>query len=130
MVNQTAGFNPRTGTFQAGSSFGLPGPMLPYYRSLVLSDVVPLAPTQQVSGSITTNGATTTADGFGLLGLPENPGALTTLRLRSDGGYSILSFNTDSSLATAVGYDSATGYGTPNGPGAIATALAIIATYR
>ena len=130
MVNQTAGFNPSTGTFRAGSSFGLPGPMLPYYANVVLSDVVPLVPTGQVSGTITTNGTTTTADGFGLLGIPENPGALTTLRLRSDGGYSILSFNTDSSLATAPGYDSATGYGTPNGPGAIATALAIIATYK
>ena len=130
MVNQTAGFNPYNGTFQAGSSFGLPGPMLPYYRSVVLTDVVPLTPTQQVSGSITTGGTTTTTDGFGLLGIPANPGALTTLRLRSDGGYSILSFNTDSSLTTAAGYDSATGYGTPNGPGAIATALAIIATYK
>ncbi len=129
MVNQTAGFNPDTGAFRPGSSFGLPGPMLPYYASAVLSDVVPLTATQQVAGSITTNGTTTTADGFGLLGLPENPGALTTLRLRTDGGYSILSFNTDSSLTTAAGYDSATGYGTPNGPGAIATALAIIATY-
>ena len=52
------------------------------------------------------------------------------VRLRTDGGYSVLSFNTDSSLATAAGYDAASGYGTPNGPGAIATALAIIATYK
>ncbi len=130
MVNQTSGFNPGDGSFRAGSSFGLPGPMLPYYASAVLNDVVPLVAAQQVSGTITTGGTTTTADGFGLLGIPENPGALTTLRLRSDGGYSVLSFNTDSSLTTAAGYDSATGYGTPNGPGAIATALAIIASYK
>lgn len=130
MVNQTAGFNPGNGSFRAGSSFGLPGPMLPYYSGLVLSDVTPLVATRQVAGTITTGGTTKAVDGFGLLGIPSDPAALTTLRLRSDGGYSVLSFNTDSSLATGIGYDSGTGYGTPNGPGAIATALAIIATYK
>lgn len=113
------------GSFKSGSSVGLPGPLLPYMPGAALNDSKPITPTMQLAGSITHATGTTTSDGFGLLGIASSPGALTTLRLRSDGGCSALSFNTDSSLATKIGYDNVTGRGVPSAIPFVAAAVVI-----
>ncbi|MCQ8239811.1 S53 family peptidase [Rhizosaccharibacter radicis] len=125
LADQEAGVDLATWTFRPGSSLGAPGPLLQYMIGGALDDGLPILPTEQAVGTITTASGTVVKDGFGLLGIPADSGALTTVRLRSDGGYSILSFNTDTSLKTATGYDNATGRGIPNGEKAIEVGLAI-----
>ena len=126
LVNQAAGYDKNTNTFRPGASFGLPAPLYAAYGNEALTDAVGVAASQQLSGTITTSGGTTTIDGFKALGIPATAGALTTLRRRADGSYSALSFNTDTSLTTTTGYDTTTGRGVPNGPGTVALALRLI----
>ena len=57
----------------------------------------------------------TDSSGFDILGIPADPSALTVFRLRIDNGYSVLSFNTDTSLKVTDGFDTITGNGVPNG---------------
>ncbi|MCQ8278115.1 S53 family peptidase [Acetobacteraceae bacterium KSS8] len=127
MVNEASGWSPAAGQITPGSSFGVPGPQLKTFQSYLLTDALPLTAPSPVAISITTtsNGTptTTTYDGFSALGIASNPGAITVLR-RSvvSKSYSVLSFNTDSSLTTTTGYDNTTGRGVPNGAGAVALA--------
>jgi subtilase family serine protease len=125
LADQEAGIDLASWTFRSGSSLGAPGPLLQVFINGALDDGLPILPTQQAVGTITTASGTVTKDGFGWLGIAADPGALTTVRLRSDNGYSLLSFNTDSSLKTATGYDNATGRGIPNGAKAVDVGLAI-----
>jgi subtilase family serine protease len=126
LVNQAAGFDKTTGQFHAGSSFGLPAPLYAAFGNQALSDAVGIAATQQLTGSITTGGTTTSLDGFQALGIAKSTDALTTLRRRADGSFSALSFNTDTSLTTTAGFDTTTGRGVPSGPGTVALALKLI----
>ena len=113
------------GTLTPGATLGIPGPLLRYMPKGSLHDSRPIKPTTQLTGTITDAAGTTVTDGFSLLGINPDPGALTVLRLRTDGGYSALSFNTDTSLATTIGYDNATGYGVPVALPFVAAAIAI-----
>ena len=81
-----------------------------------ISDVLPPSPTFDVLGFITTSSGTTTESAAQLAApLGTTTPFFSALYNGTSTRWYVLTFNTDSSLFTAPGWDNVTGLGTPNG---------------
>ena len=81
-----------------------------------ITDVVPPSPTFDAVGFITTSSGTTPESAAALAApLGTNAPFFSALYNGTSTRWYVLTFNTDSSLFTAVGWDDVTGLGTPNG---------------
>jgi subtilase family serine protease len=106
----------------AGERLGQAAPVIGAMPPFAVRDVVPIdAERNNTSGSIIFRGTqVTTYDPEQLLGLDPTQldgfvGTLVLVGRAPRTGYNDVGFGSDSSLAAAVGWDNATGYGVPNG---------------
>ncbi len=105
----------------AAGPLGQAGPVVANMLAAALTDIVPVQATvSNLSARITQAGSTTSYTPAELLGLTATQpnGFVGVLAIVSGGGpYEVLDlgFGADSSLMTAPGWDTATGWGEPNG---------------
>src|SRR5215469_10333177 len=102
---------------KAGRGLGQAAALVYNLPAGVITDVVPISAAMNATGTITTSGGTTnvTADQLAqpLFNTTTYYGALYNSPFSTR--WFVLTFGTDSSLGTAVGWDNVTGVGTPNG---------------
>jgi len=102
---------------KAGAPLGQAAQSLYSLPAGAILDVVPPSPTFDVAGFINAPPAPLTLESASSLAAPLGTTApfLSALYNGTSTRWYVLTFNTDSSLHTAVGWDNVTGLGTPNG---------------
>ena len=103
---------------QAGSTLGQAAPIIAALHGKGLVDIVPVvASNDTLSAVVTHAGTTTTYDPATLLGLntTQPTGFVGTSTIQTLSSAYDLSFGADSSLMAAPGWDTATGWGEPDG---------------
>jgi len=101
---------------KAGVPLGQAAPWLYSLPAGAITDVLPPSPTFDVLGFISTASGITTESASALAApLGSTAPFFSALYNGTSTRWYVLTFNTDSSLFTAVGWDNVTGLGTPNG---------------
>lgn len=98
---------------KAGGGLGQAAPLV--YGLAGVRDILPPNPANNVSGSITDTSGTTLYTSDDLIDPETTVAYLTALYNGTSTRWYTLSFNTDSSLFTAAGWDNVTGVGVPDG---------------
>ena len=102
----------------AGERLGQAGPIIAAMPSAALNDILPIPATaSNLSGAITVGTTVTPYDASDLLGLTATQpnGFVGVLAVVGEDSTVDLGFGADSSLMAAPGWDTATGFGEPNG---------------
>ncbi len=102
----------------AGERLGQAAPIIAAMPPAALTDIVPIpATTSNLSGATTVGSVVTPYDPAGLLGLTDTEpnGFVGVLAVIGEGSTADIGFGADSSLMAAPGWDTATGFGEPNG---------------
>jgi subtilase family serine protease len=104
-----------------GSSLGQAAPLLyglsPSALADAITDIVPMGSATNVTGTITDSSGVNLLNALSL-GLPQTMAPFLSALYNSPNSpyrWDVISFGTDSSLETAVGWDNVTGLGVPNG---------------
>lgn len=102
----------------AGERLGQAAPIIAAMPPAALTDIVPIpATTSNLSGATTVGSVVTRYDPAALLGLTTTQpnGFVGVLAVAGEDSTADLGFGADSSLMAAPGWDTATGFGEPNG---------------
>jgi subtilase family serine protease len=99
----------------AGTSIGPAAPLMSYAaKTPFLDDVLPFAGPENVAGSSTAAGVTSTYTATDLAEPLATTTQFTSAIWNEGVEYLLVTFGTDSSLTLTQGWDNVTGYGTPN----------------